>query len=288
MATTDHSALLDQIINERLITSLFQPIFNIQHQEVLGYEALSRGPEGTELYSPDKLFAVADALGRLSELELVCRRQAITYFVALDLPGKLFLNISPKVILDSQHPRGETVQLLNLLGLPCDRVVIEITEQQQVEENLLKQAVSHYRELGFAIAIDDLGSGHSGLRQWSELMPDIVKIDRYFIENCHLDVVKKEFLKFILALANATGAEVIAEGIEDKAELQLLGSLGFSLTQGFLLERPKEEPCRAFPAHIELPFIQHQLATSKPMVVKRARRSAPADIDHGHCSALPL
>ena len=248
----NYSALLDLIIQEQQITSLFQPIFNLQRHDILGYEALSRGPLGTELYSPEKLFAAAKALGRLSELELLCRKQAISYFVALKLPGKLFLNVSPDVLLDAEHPRGETVQLLNLLGLPCDRVVIEITENQWVEEALLKQALNHYRELGFSIAIDDLGSGHSGLRQWSEMMPDIVKIDRYFIENCHLDVVKKEFLKFIFALANATGALVIAEGIEAQAELKALAKLGISLTQGFLLERPQEDPIREFPKHIEV------------------------------------
>ncbi|MFT4927039.1 MAG: EAL domain-containing protein (putative c-di-GMP-specific phosphodiesterase class I) [Phenylobacterium sp.] len=248
----DDSALLDHIINERQITSVFQPIFNIQQRNILGYEALSRGPQGTPLHSPEKLFAAARAHGRLSELELLCRKQAITYFVALNLPGKLFLNVSPEVLLDAEHPRGETVQLLHLLGLPCDRVVIEITEQQRADEALLKQAVNHYRELGFIIAIDDLGSGHSGLRQWSELMPDIIKIDRYFVDNCHRDVVKKEFLKFIFALASATGALVIAEGIEQDAELQLLASLGISLTQGFLLEKPKEEPVQVFPAHIDV------------------------------------
>lgn len=268
MNQTAQAVLLEQVIGEQQITSLFQPIFDSQKQRIIGYEALSRGPSGSQLHSPEKLFALADRLGRLSELELLCRKQAISRFVTLNLPGKLFLNVSPKVLLDDRHPRGETVQLLNRLGLPPQRVVIEITEQQLVEQSLLKEAVNHYRELGLTIAMDDLGSGHSGLRQWSELMPDIIKIDRYFIENCHLDVVKKAFLKFILALANATGAQVIAEGIEHKAELQLINKLGITIVQGFLLGKPTANPVRHFPAHIESDKIKNLRLTKHPIFAK--------------------
>jgi EAL domain-containing protein (putative c-di-GMP-specific phosphodiesterase class I) len=250
MNDTQNAQLLSHIIENHDINIVFQPIFDITRQCIAGHEALSRGPQGSALHAPQVLFEVADKLGRLSELELICRKKAIIAFVKLDLPGKLFLNVSPQVLLDSQHPKGETMQLLQTYGLPCQRVVIEITEHQRVDDGLLKQAVNYYRQRGFTIAIDDLGSGHSGLRQWSELMPDIVKIDRYFIENCHLDVVKKEFLKFILSLAKATNALVIAEGIESEEELKLLASMGVSLTQGFLLERPSVKPSRYFPVHM--------------------------------------
>ena len=100
------------------------------------------------------------------------------------------------------------------------------------------KTIAHYRELGFSIAIDDLGAGYSGLKQWSELCPEFVKIDRYFIDHCDQSVVKKEFLKSIIELAKATNTQVIAEGIERAEELRLLESLGVQHAQGFLLERP--------------------------------------------------
>ena len=242
---------LTRLMATEAVDVVFQPVFDLHKRSIKGYEALSRGPANSPLHRPDQLFAVAQACGSLSELELICRKRAIHRFVELKLDGKLFLNVSPQVLLDNQHPRGETMVLLEQLGLSADRLVIEITENQKVDETLLKQAVQYYRRLGFTIAIDDLGAGHSGLRQWSELMPDIVKIDRYFVHNCHQDVVKREFLKFILSLAKVTNAQVIAEGIEQPAELRLLASLGVTLTQGYLLQRPTPLPATEFPSHID-------------------------------------
>lgn len=242
---------LEKIIEKQDIRVVFQPIFDIGNETIHGYEALSRGPKDSALVNPERLFKAAERAGKLSELELICRRKAITAFAELNLPGKLFLNISPSVLLDSRHPNGETIHYLRDFGISTRRVVVEITEKQKVDDFTLKKAANHYRCLGFDIAIDDLGAGHSGLRQWSELMPDIVKIDRYFIENCHMDVVKKEFLKSILSLARATGAQVIAEGIELESELKLLSSLGVHYYQGYLLERPSSNPSKSFPRMIK-------------------------------------
>ena len=241
---------LKAIIAEQTVEIEFQPVFCLASRKVRGYEALSRGPEGSALRTPARLFGLAGQIGLLSELELVCRKQAILRFVELSLDGQLFLNVSPQVLLDDHHPRGETMQLLEQIGLSASWVVIELTEHQQVDAAVLKQAIEHYRGVGFTIAIDDFGAGYSGLQQWSELQPDIVKVDRYFVHDCHLDVVKQEFLKFILSLASVTGAEVIAEGIEHPDELAVLLSLGFSLTQGYLLQKPTPQPARALPVAI--------------------------------------
>ncbi len=262
---------LDEVIKDQQITVLFQPIFDIKKRRIHGYEALSRGPQYNELCSPLKLFAVAEQYGKLSELELICRKKAITAFAQQKLPGKLFLNVSPQVLLERGHPYGETLNFLESCGLSNQQVVVEITEQQKVDDSMLKQATNHYRRLGFDIAIDDLGAGHSGLRQWSELIPDIVKVDRYFIENCHMDMVKKAFLKSIVTLAKATGAKVIAEGIELEAELKLLLQLGISLCQGFHLERPTHKPSKQFPDHLNSP-----LFTSTKLMSPKRLNSHPS------------
>ncbi|QWV04283.1 GGDEF domain-containing protein [Pseudoalteromonas shioyasakiensis] len=237
------NAQLQQILDNSAIETLFQPIFDISNQHILGYEALSRGPKGSELEMPSRLFSAAIDCHKISELELLCRSRAIENFVKLNLEGKLFLNVSPKTLLDPCHPKGETLHLVEHFGLATNRVVIEVTEQEKVDDGfLLLKTIAHYRELGFSIAIDDLGAGYSGLKQWSELCPEFVKIDRYFIDHCDQSVVKKEFLKSIIELAKATNTQVIAEGIERAEELRLLEILGVQHAQGFLLERPSLQP----------------------------------------------
>lgn len=226
-----------------MITTVFQPVFDFCNKTILGYEALSRGPENSVLESPEALFKLASTEHKISELELLCRKKAIVNFAKLKLEGKLLLNVSPNVLLDPAHPKGETLNLLSQNGLATNRVIIEVTEQEKVEDDeLFKHTIQHYRDLGFTIAIDDLGAGYSGLKQWSELLPDIVKIDRYFIDHCDQNFVKKTFLKMIIELAKETGTQVIAEGIERDEELLLLKSLGINLMQGYLLQRPTQSP----------------------------------------------
>ncbi|MEQ3530103.1 bifunctional diguanylate cyclase/phosphodiesterase [Pseudoalteromonas sp. XMcav11-Q] len=235
--------VLNTIIKEKAVFTLFQPIYDLAKRQILGFEALSRGMSGSLLESPDKLFAVASKQERLSELEIICREAAIKQFVSLNLPGKLFLNVSPKALLDPSHPKGETRHLTEVYGLDPKRVVIEVTEQDKVDDaNLLLTTITHYRELGFQIAIDDLGAGYSGLRKWSELCPDYVKVDRYFIDHCDQSVVKREFLKSIIELAKAISTQVIAEGIERMEELKLIEQLGIVNAQGFLLAKPTRKP----------------------------------------------
>ena len=259
------SAQLQRILENSDIKTLFQPIFDVSNQHILGYEALSRGPKSSELEMPSALFSAAIACNKISELELLCRSKAIENFVKLNLQGKLFLNVSPKTLLDPCHPKGETLHLVEHFGLAANRVVIEVTEQEKVDDGcLLLKTIAHYRQLGFSIAIDDLGAGYSGLKQWSELCPEFVKIDRYFIDHCDQSVVKKEFLKSIIVLAKATNTQVIAEGIERVEELRLLESLGVQHAQGFLLERPSLQPSYQIPLHLARCHHCHLLPRSLP------------------------
>ena len=164
---TEQRKALESILQQGAITTLFQPIFDITKQSIIGYEALSRGPKNSPLAMPNKLFEAAHKYQLISELELLCRSRAIENFVKLSLQGKLFLNVSPKILLDPSHPKGETLHLIEQFGLAANRVVIEVTEQEKVDDGfLLLKTIAHYRELGFTIAIDDLGAGYSGLKQW--------------------------------------------------------------------------------------------------------------------------
>ncbi|MCF4009745.1 GGDEF domain-containing protein [Rheinheimera sp. UJ63] len=241
MATSEQSCLeLKSILRSRALQPLFQPIVSLNNAHVFGYEALIRGPSNSPLHSPFQLFKTALACHALAELELLCRELSITAFASAAVCGKLFLNVNPLLLLTADHPSGLTKSMLQQAGLDPSQVVIEISEQYQVEDaSLLIKAVNHYRDLGFLIAIDDLGSGFSGLKLWSELQPDFVKIDRYFISEIYRDPTKKAFVKNIISLAKATGSLIIAEGIETEEELLQCKELGADFGQGYLLGRPQ-------------------------------------------------
>lgn len=243
MTVTEQLSTLDSILAHSSITSLFQPIVSLAERVILGYEALTRGPSNTSLHSPINLLAAARHAGRLNELEMTCRESACSRYSQQQLQGKLFLNVSPETLLDATHKPGRTLELLHKYGISADSVVIELTEQTPTDDfELLRAALHHYRDMGFSIALDDLGAGYSSLRMWSELRPDYVKIDRYFIDGIHRDVVKREFVGSIMKIARASRAQVIAEGIELGEELHVLSDMGVDLVQGYLLGRPEAEP----------------------------------------------
>ncbi|TLP61225.1 MULTISPECIES: GGDEF domain-containing protein [Pseudomonas] len=243
MTVTEQLSALSAILAQRSVHSLFQPIVCLSERRILGYEALSRGPSNSPLHSPLTLFAVARQAERLSELEVLCRATACQRFSEQGLAGKLFLNVSPESLLEPHHPSGRTLKMLEQFGLSPSQVVIELTEQTPTEDfQLLFNALHHYRDMGFSIALDDLGAGYSSLRLWSELRPDYVKIDRHFIDGIHQDPLKREFVGSILQIARASRAQVIAEGIELAEELAVLSEMGIDLVQGYLLGRPQEFP----------------------------------------------
>lgn len=236
---TDRCAHLLSIISEQLLTPLFQPIIESRSGQVIGYEALIRGPSDSPLHSPLCLFDLADQCGLQEPLDLLCREISIREFVAQQGQGLLFLNVNPGLLLHQQHAFGATLQYLQHYGLDASRVVIELSERYQVEQaDLLQRAVVYYRQLGFKIAIDDLGSGFSGLRLWSELKPDIIKIDRYFINQLEQDATKQAFVKSMIELALSTGSDIVAEGIETAAESEFCQQLGATYLQGYFHGRP--------------------------------------------------
>lgn len=245
MTTIEQLGALSSILAQSGLHSLFQPIVCLSERRIVGYEALTRGPSNSPLHSPIALLSVARQAGRLSELELACRRSACRRFNEQKLPGKLFLNVSPESLLESAHQTGRTLQLLQDFGIPPSQVVIELTEQTPIDDfQLLQNALHHYRAMGFSIALDDLGAGYSSLRLWSELRPDYVKIDRHFIDGIHQDALKREFVGSILKIARTSRALVIAEGIELPEELAVLMDMGVDLVQGYLIARPQEQPSR--------------------------------------------
>ena len=243
--------VLHDILAGRKLSALFQPIIQMASGDIIGYEGLIRGPSDSPLHAPMNLFKVARACGLTLEVEHLCRQVVLERFAELQLPGKLFLNVSPECLLLRNARHGETLEYIEQIGINPERVIIELTENQPTYDyELMREAVLHYRNMGFQIAIDDLGEGFSSLRLWSELRPEYVKIDMHFIQGINNDPVKLQFVRSIQEIAEKSGTLVIAEGIEAQTELLVLRDLGVAFGQGYHLGRPNAVPARALPAEV--------------------------------------
>lgn len=238
--------LLDELIailDGEKLTPHFQPIVSLGQREIIGYEALIRGPSDSPLHSPFVLFNVANRFNLTTKLEFTCRKLSIQGFTRFQLDKKLFINVSPSILLQPDFKNGMTLKYLDEFGLDPKSVVIELTENQPTEDYpIMREAVMHYREMGFEIALDDLGAGYSGLRLWSELLPDYVKIDKHFIQGIDGDTVKLNFVRSIQSIANSLNCRVIAEGVETENEFKAMEKLGITHAQGYYFARPAAVP----------------------------------------------
>jgi diguanylate cyclase (GGDEF)-like protein len=247
----DMLAHLTEIVERRLLTALFQPIVDMRSGDIVGYEGLIRGPSDSPLHSPISLFKIAGQRHLTVRLEHLCRRVVLEKFAELGLPGRLFLNVSPESLIQRDARSGETLHYLHEVGISPARVIIELTESQPTYDyGLLREATMHYREMGFQIAMDDLGEGFSSLRLWSELRPEFVKIDMHFIQGINHDPVKLQFVRSIQEIAEKSGCQVIAEGIETQAELLAIRDLKIAFGQGYHIARPNCIPATTLPAEV--------------------------------------
>ncbi len=230
------------IIDQKQIQPHFQGLVDFNTEDYFAFESLVRVTPSIEHLRPDELFSIAESQGYLLELDRLCVLQSLQQFKQQKLPGLLFVNILPinlgRILSDLPI---ETKQA-SLKG-----VVFEISEKYPLPNfDELKEYIKTLRQHGALIAIDDLGSGHSGLITWAEIKPDFVKIDRHFIDTIHKDSIKREFVRSIIEIARGLRCKVIAEGIETLEELDILYHLGITLGQGFLLHRPEETPKKLF------------------------------------------
>jgi EAL domain-containing protein (putative c-di-GMP-specific phosphodiesterase class I)/GGDEF domain-containing protein len=234
---------LYEILRRRKLSALFQPIIDLKSGEFIGYEGLIRGPADSPLHSPVNLFKAAMKHDMSLETEMLCRQIVLETFAQLDLPGHLFLNVSPETLTHPSFKNGQTLDFMAKLGIAPSRVIIEITENQPTFDfQAMRQALLHYRSMGFKIAIDDLGEGFSSLRLWSELRPEFIKIDMHFVQGVDKDAIKLQFLKSIQQIAESCGTSVIAEGVETVEELRVVKNIGIACGQGYFFARPSPTP----------------------------------------------
>ncbi|MDT8371017.1 MAG: bifunctional diguanylate cyclase/phosphodiesterase [Gammaproteobacteria bacterium] len=256
---------LEDILRNASLTPLFQPIVSHKKNKIYGYEALIRGPSDSPLHSPINLFDTASRHGQLAELDLLCREVAIKEFGRLNLDAKLFINTIPAALLQSDYPHGLTLKFLKQAKLSPTQVVIELTEQYPIDDySLMRDATEHYRDMGLTIAIDDLGAGYSGLRTWSEIKPDFVKLDRHFIQDIHSDKQKRQFVQSMVDIAKSIKCKVIAEGIEVREEYLAIQEMGVEFGQGYYFARPRRQPQLQLDSTLFAKRIKTSLIPTKP------------------------
>ena len=233
------------------VTPVFQPIANLLDASLYGFEALARGPASTALHDPENLFAAARAAGCDVEFELRCCLLSIREFARTPRSGKLLLNMSAGAILASASSSTCVVDWAKRFGLLPSRLVIELTEHDRVRQiGAMKSALGELRAAGVGFALDDFGDGRSSLRMWTELRPDLVKIDKYFVRDVHRDNEKFEVLRVFRHIAETFGGILVAEGIESSADLAVLRDMGVGYGQGFLLGRPAASPVADLPQEV--------------------------------------
>lgn len=251
-------ALMDEfreMVERPLLRAVYQPIVDIRNSQVLAWEALARGPQGSRFASPSIMFDFAEEVGSVFALERCCREQAIMGLGPLAPGQKLFLNIHPQTLGDPSFKSGETLSLLQEYGLSPYQVVFEITERHSVKDfTLFHRTLDHYRSQGYQVAIDDVGTGFSGLSRLAAVRPDYMKVDMGLVQGIDSNPIQRSLIETLVTFADKIGCGIICEGIETETELSSLISMGVHYGQGYYLARPaspKPQPVVRLPSRME-------------------------------------
>lgn len=211
----------------------YHPIISARDGSTFGYEALLRSVESS-LADPPSVIWAAERLNVVEELGRKVRAAAVGAFQGAPPGTALFVNLHPSDLLDTA-----LFSPASPLSAIAPRVVLEITERASLETlHDLSRRLAELRELGFRIAIDDLGAGYAGLGAFADLEPDIVKLDMSLVRGVHRHPTRQKIVRSVIALAKDTGVLVVAEGVETHEECEILKELGCDLLQGFLFARP--------------------------------------------------
>jgi EAL domain-containing protein (putative c-di-GMP-specific phosphodiesterase class I) len=229
-------AMLDRALSSIWIA--YQPIVTAATGSLFGYEALLRSDDPA-LTDPGSVLDAAEALGRVYAVGRAVRDKAPEPMQSVPPPALLFVNLHPSELADE----ALTAPFAPLTRI-AERVVLEITERSSLALiDDIPFRVARLRELGFRIAIDDLGVGYSSLASFAQLEPEFVKLDISLVRDVHKHPMKQKLVRSMTALCKDVGITVVAEGIEVIEERDAIVELGCELLQGFLFA----EPGRAFP-----------------------------------------
>ncbi|HOW36131.1 MAG TPA: EAL domain-containing protein [Candidatus Omnitrophota bacterium] len=239
-STSDNEVVileLKKIVKEELVIPFYQPIFFLKPFRIFGFEALSRPPIKSILSNPELLFKAALRFGLYCDLEMISWQKALESMPRCSEEARLFLNCNPFFVESPKFFKIKSIFDKN--NVNPKNIVLELTERSLVSDyNSFYERLRFYRNYGFDIAIDDVGGGYASLESIVEIRPSVVKIDIHLIQNLKNDPIRRSLVKFIVSFCKENNIISIAEGIEQKEDLDILIDLGVDAGQGYLLCRP--------------------------------------------------
>jgi EAL domain-containing protein (putative c-di-GMP-specific phosphodiesterase class I) len=216
-------------------TMAFQPIVNCKTHSIFGYEALVRGLNNESAYSI--ISKVNDDNRYL--FDQLCRVKAIALAAKLNIDSMLSINFLPNAIYKPERCIRTTLEAAKKYNFPTERIMFEFTEVEKIEDSAhVKRIVAYYQELGFKTAIDDFGSGYSGLNLLADFQTDIIKLDMDLVRNVGSDHARQSIIKHCLSMFTDLNVTPLAEGIETYEEYVWLKNAGIELMQGYLFAKP--------------------------------------------------
>jgi len=237
---TENKEKVQELIYKESISTVYQPIIDVNSLKVIGYEALTRGPKDSIYENPLALFKAAGEVDLIIELDRICKKHAFLNAKTLPKKTKIFVNCIPSSLADPDFKGKEMDELLKMIKLKPSNVVLEITERETIDNyKQFKEILVFYTKLGFAIAVDDAGAGYSNFEALLELKPNYVKIDISLIHNIDKDILKQQITQALVNICKTIKADVIAEGIETDKEFNMVKNLGVTHAQGYLFAFPE-------------------------------------------------
>ncbi len=259
-----HSARssLTRLIAGEGLSMAVQPIVDLRSGAIHAYEALARfGQGGTD--SPLHWFSLAEEFGERDALERACLRAALELLALRPHGTRVAVNLSAPVLLD-----GRTLRMLERPG-DLSGLIIEVTEEALVQsEAQLHTTIAPLRERGARLAVDDMGAGYSGLRQITTVQPAYLKLDRSLVSGIDGDGDRAALVGALVGYAEHVGSLLVAEGIENHAELLTLLELGVPLAQGFYLGRPA----------VPWPRVEADAARGLPVAAQKSALGPTAEV----------
>lgn len=213
----------------------FQPIINCHTQTVFGYEALVRGLNNEPAFSI--ISRITDENRYL--FDQLCRVKAISLAAKLGIESMLSINFLPNAVYQPERCIRTTLEAAKKYDFPTENIMFEFTEVEKIEDSQhVERIVSYYQSLGFKTAIDDFGSGYSGLSLLADFQTNIVKLDMGLIRDIDSDTTRQSIVTHCLAMFRDLNITPLAEGVESEGEYRWLKEAGVALMQGYLFAKP--------------------------------------------------
>jgi EAL domain-containing protein (putative c-di-GMP-specific phosphodiesterase class I)/FixJ family two-component response regulator len=228
---------LRKILDEKLITPHFQPLYLFEPLKLLGVELLARPISDGFLSSPERFFKESLKYGMYSDMEILSWSLALPILAQTLKTQKIFLNCNPYFIESMDFLVVKS--LFEETNISPRNVILEITERSAISNyKLFYKQLQRYREYGFGFAVDDVGGGYASLESVVQTKPEVIKIDRHIISNLKNDLFKRSIVKFVVSFCQENNILSIAEGIQSKEDLEIVKDLGVDGGQGYYLFRP--------------------------------------------------